>query len=368
MSQPIGPPFVPGHQLSRAVYEDHVAPALARRLPRLQYAAAVIGHGSDVLGYDTARSTDHDWGPRLQIIVGEQDGLALTTEILAAVDEALPETVCGVPVELPGAQHLPGDTVTHHNSQVGRRHHGVTVTSVRRLLHELLGTTDDPWRWGATQWLATPRQSLLEFTAGPMYRDDTGELTAARSALAWYPHDLWLYVMSARWQRIAQIEAFVGRAAEVGDDLGSRVLAGQIACDVMHLALLHRRAYAPYAKWLGTAFQRHDDGHKLGDHLTEALSAGTASDRQQALVRALLELSRRHDDLAVTAPMRSRAEMFFGRPYPVIWSERIARGLHESINDPGVASLPFGLGGIDEITNSTDVLKSNGLRQAIATV
>lgn len=65
VSQPIGPPFIPGHQLSRALYEEHVAPALARRLPLLRYATALIGHGYDVLGYNTARSADHDWGPRL---------------------------------------------------------------------------------------------------------------------------------------------------------------------------------------------------------------------------------------------------------------------------------------------------------------
>jgi hypothetical protein len=47
-------------------------------------------------------------------------------------------------------------------------------------------------------------------------------------------------------------------------------------------------------------------------------------------VGTLVLLSRRHDLLQVTAPMLSQAEPFFGRPYPVIWSERIARALHHS--------------------------------------
>lgn len=354
--------FVPGHRLSRALY-GFVARALARRLPGLHYAAALVGHGSDVLGFDSPRSTDHDWGPRLQIIVADHDLAAQCGAVLEVIEEALPETVLGVPVDLPGATGLPTDERRQHHDQDGRSH-GVTVTSVPQLQRDLLGTEEDPRRWDHAQWLTTPRQSLLEFTAGPAFRDDTGELSAARDALAWYPHDLWLYVMSGRWQRIAQMEAFVGRAAEAGDDLGSRLLAGQIATDVMHLALLQRRAYAPYPKWLGSGFARHEEDSVLVRALTTAVGADSAQDRQSALVGALLQLSRRHDLLQVTPPIRSHAEPFFGRPYPVIWSEQIARALHEAVRPPLREQLPFGLGGIDELTNGTDALKNIHLREA----
>lgn len=366
MSSPGTEPFVPGHQLSLALYEGYVAPILARRFPGLEYAAALIGHGSDVLGFDTARSTDHDWGPRLQVIVAGDDLVAMA-DILAAVAEALPDAVCGVPVELPGAAHLPGDPVTPDDGGHGRRH-GVTVTTVRRLLLDLVGTDEDPWRWDGARWLLTPRQGLLEFTAGPAYRDDTGELSAARAALAWYPHDIWLYVMSGRWQRIAQIESFLGRTAEVGDDLGSHVLAGRIVHDVMHLALLQHRSYAPYPKWLGTAFTQHEGAPGLTDALTTALSTSSSEQRQLAVVEALLDLSRRHDDLQVTPAVGAVAELFFGRPYPVIWSERIARALHGAMRAPLAASLPFGLGGIDEVTDATDALKNLRLRRELAAV
>lgn len=357
--------FVPGHRLSRALYEGVVEPVLARRLPGLRYAAALVGHGSDVLGFDTPRSTDHDWGPRLQVVVADHDLAGLRGDVLAVIDEALPETVLGVPVDFPGSTNLPDDEETHRNSPA-QRVHGVTVTSVRELQRDLLGTEDDPRRWDHTRWLTTPRQSLLEFTAGPVLRDDLGELSATREALTWYPHDVWLYVMSGRWQRIAQLESFVGRAAEAGDDLGSRLLAGEIATDIMHLALLQRRTYAPYPKWLGSSFARHEEDGTLTESLTSAVVAGTARERMDALVRVLVQLGRRHDLLEVTAPVRSRAEPFFGRPYPVIWCERIARALHDALRPPLNTSLVFGLGGIDELTDSTDALKNVRLRHAIA--
>ena len=57
------PEFVPGLELSRAFYQEAVAPILAMAFPDLRYSAALIGSGSEVLGYDTERSTRPQLGP-----------------------------------------------------------------------------------------------------------------------------------------------------------------------------------------------------------------------------------------------------------------------------------------------------------------
>ncbi|WP_207944593.1 hypothetical protein [Actinomadura rubrisoli] len=60
-----------GAELAGAFHSDLVRPLLARAMPRLRYAAARLGSGSDVLGLDDAMSRDHDWGCRLTLLVDD---------------------------------------------------------------------------------------------------------------------------------------------------------------------------------------------------------------------------------------------------------------------------------------------------------
>ena len=63
--------------------------------------------------------------------------------------------------------------------------------------------------------------------------DDGARASSSRCAtqLAWYPDDVWLWLLACQWRRIDQEEPFVGRTAEVGDELGSRVIAARLVRD-----------------------------------------------------------------------------------------------------------------------------------------
>ena len=65
MAPSMSGPFIPGVELARHFYDEAIAPLLGD----VKHSAALLGWGSDVLGFDTERSTDHGWGPRLQILV-----------------------------------------------------------------------------------------------------------------------------------------------------------------------------------------------------------------------------------------------------------------------------------------------------------
>ena len=82
-------------------HADVVGPLLARRLPRLRYAAGRLGSGSDVLGLDDATSRDHDWGCRLTLLVDEPDSGVLP-QVSELLERELPDTYQGHTGAVPG--------------------------------------------------------------------------------------------------------------------------------------------------------------------------------------------------------------------------------------------------------------------------
>src|ERR1043166_7772520 len=84
------PEFIKGLELSRLFFEEAVRPALAEEFPRLRYAAALVGTGSEVLGFDTEMSADHGWGPRVDLFLEEKDFDALREAVGDALRRRLP--------------------------------------------------------------------------------------------------------------------------------------------------------------------------------------------------------------------------------------------------------------------------------------
>jgi Domain of unknown function (DUF4037) len=320
------PEFVPGVELARAFYEDVVG-GIVGDIP---HSAALLGYGSDVLGFDTERSTDHGWGPRLQLFCEEELDL----------EPSLPETFRGWPVRY-GWDDKP---VEHH----------VEVTTLGNWLDKQLGF--DPRAGIETRdWLLTSQQALLEITRGAVFHDGLGELELLRSALEWYPHDVWLWLLACQWRRLDQEEPFVGRTAEAGDELGSRVLAARLARDLMRLCFLLDRRYAPYPKWFGSAFAQLDARGEVGPALERMLAATGYPAREEALVEAVEAVARRHNALGITEPVDPTVRLFYTRPFRVLGSARFVDACLAKVSDPWLGSLPL-VGAVDQLSDSTDVL------------
>lgn len=323
---------VRGLELSRAFYLEVVAPLVGD----VSHAAGLLGWGSDVLGFDTSRSTDHGWGPRVQVfVVAEQVG-----PLRDVIDAGLPNEFRGWPTRF-GWDEVP---VSHH----------VEIASLDDWLRDGLGFNPSDGV-PLPAWLSTPQQALLELTAGAVFHDDLGELAAAREALAWYPDQVWLWLLACQWRRIDQEEPFVGRADEVGDDLGSRVVAARLVRDLMRLSFLLERRYAPYSKWLGSAFAQLDSHAEIGAALVQVLGADDYEQREAALVSAVEALAARHNALGLTSPVDATVRLFHGRPFRVLGSGRFVDACLARVTDPWLKSLPP-VGAIDQFADSTDVL------------
>lgn len=345
-------PFIRGLELSRLLYEDAVRPILAARFPQLAYSAGLLGCGSDVLGFDTEQSMDHDWGPRLMLFLSTADESRRRDDIMMALAGQLPHELHGYPVHF--AKHPDGSGYMASPGD-GPLNHRVTVSSVASFFQEWL-------RWdyasgpSVIQWLSFPQQRLRAVTAGAVFHDGLGELERVRARLRWYPGDVWLYLLASQWQRISQEEPFVGRCGQVQDDLGSRLVAARLVRDLMRLCFLMERHYAPYIKWLGTAFAQLSCAAELGPLLTAALQADSWPEREAHLSASYKIVASMHNTLNITEPMPTQVSSFWARPFQVIHADKFAEAIRRAIVSEEVRRLPAHAGGIDQWVDSTDVL------------
>lgn len=333
------PQFVPGITLSRTFYEQHVAGLLAG----VPHAAALLGEGSEVLGFDTERSTDHAWGPRLHVFVDEQ----LVGPVRARVERGLPDEVLGWPTRF-------------YRWQTGEVGHHVEVEPLGRWLRGRLGY--DP-RDGVTTaaWLATPQQSLLHVTSGAVFADSDGHLTEVRSRLEWYPKDVWLWMMGAAWQRVQDNEHVVGRTAETGDAMGNRLVVAKLVRHLMSLCFLQERRYAPYVKWFAAGFGRLDAASELTPLFEEAVGAEDATARADAVARALEVVARRHNALGLTENLGPATGPFdvkiagAVRPFRVLNANRFVHACGAAIEDERLRDLAP-VGSIDQLLDANDLV------------
>ena len=329
--------FFSGVELNRAFYSEVVGP-LVQCWP---HTAARLGAGSDVLGFDDERSTDHGWGPSLILLVAGSN----LEPVRDAVESGLPVAFAGRPVRY-GWDDIP---VTHH----------VDVSTPDAWLTSHLGV-DPSSGLVATDWLLIPQQKLLEVTGGAVYHDEDGTLSRVRAELHWFPEAVWLWILACQWRRIAQDEAFVGRTAEVGDDVGSRLVAARLVRELMRLWFLLNRAYWPYTKWFGSAFNRLPGAEVLASTLNDVLGAADHRDREAALARAYELVGRRHNEVGFTAPVDATVRSFYGRGYQVLMADRFVDACLTVLDDPELKSLPL-VGSVDQVADSTDLL-SHGTR------
>ncbi len=341
-------PFQPGAKLCEQFYWRSVRPILDTRFPALAHAAALLDSGSEVLGFDDAMSTDHDWGPRVMLFLNQDDHQRHAQAIQAALAQQLPEEFEGYATRF--AEPEPGGPL---NLRVPcQTFRGFIAGYLNFDIEQPLEPAD---------WLTFSEQPLLTLTTGPVFYDAVG-LNDARAPFNYYPQDVWLYLLAAGWSRVAQEDHLMGRAGFAGDELGSALIGARLVRDVMRLCFLMERTYAPYPKWFGSAFRRLAVAPSLTPLLTGAVQATTWQEREGYLVPAYEILAARHNALGLTEPMPEKAASFFSRPFQVVALNGFVEALLRKVQDPrvqAIARLPL-IGSLDLFSDNTD-LHSNPL-------
>lgn len=174
-----------GIELSRGFYTDIVRPWLRDAAPDLRYSAALIGYGSELLGFDDELSRDHNWGPRVHIIVAREQFDRYGRRLVDEFSKIAPASYRGEPTGWRSRPHPPANGA----EAAGALEHGLEFHTLEARLEghfalRSLENLDD------LQWLGFAEQKLLAFTAGAVFHDDDNRLGAARDRLAYYPDDI----------------------------------------------------------------------------------------------------------------------------------------------------------------------------------
>ena len=351
------PQFIPGLTLSEAFYHEAVRPILDTQFPGLAHAAALVGWGSDVLGYDDAQSTDHYWGPRCYIFLSERDRVAYVNEIGRALSENLPDTFRDYPTNFEGEYE--GDVRRMKPRTAGGIAHQIYIESVENFFGWYLGCQPFAEITHA-EWMTFSEHKLLGVTGGRVFLDELGTLIEVRRKFAYYPHEVWLCLMAAQWLKFAEEEAFVGRCGQTGDELGSAVIAARQVRILMRLCFLQERRYAPYSKWLGKAFAQLDCAAALSPVLPKVLTSATWPERERHLAEAYEYVARKHNALAVTPPLAPETRNYYERPFRVLHAERFAEALHAALSDEQLKHPRFGKGSVNQWVDSDNRVSDVG--------
>jgi hypothetical protein len=359
------PAFIPGLELAEGFYRDAVKPILDTAFPNLKYSAALIGQGSEVLGYDTEMSADHHWGPRVMIFLTPGDLKAQQEKIKTVLSQKLPQNYRGYSTSFSEPDPEDNGVQIMKSSGSGPVNHRVETFTIPGFFESYLGI-DIAKEPDTIDWLTLPSQKLCSIVSGKIFHDGLG-LEKIRQQFTWYPHDAWLFILASLWQRIGQEEHLTGRAGSAGDEAGSAIIASRIVRDIMRLAMLMNKKYPPYAKWLGTAFKQLEIAGKLYPILEKVLHGKTWQERDMQLPKAYAILAEMHNALGITAPLPAAPSPFFGRLFTIIKGDKFAAAILEKITDPQITPLMrrSPIGSIDIFTDNSDMLEDPAFLSAI---
>ena len=219
--------FIPGIKLCEQFYTEAVRPILIGNLPGLKHAAALIDSGSEVLGFDDKVSTDHHWGPRIQLFV-EEECWPCAEQIREVLAQNLPYEFLGYPTNF--TQANPNDNGVQLLQPVtcGPVNHRVTVHTVRNFFVSYLGfDIEQPLE--PADWLTFSEQRLRTITRGAIYHDQV-RLGKVCSRFAYYPRDVLLYLLAAGTARLTRNTSPACPEPNNASDLTPYVRAGSLWC------------------------------------------------------------------------------------------------------------------------------------------
>ena len=224
-----------GLELARAYYEEYGKPMLTAQFPELLplMAAGLAGSGSECFGYDDEVSQDHDFEPGFCLFLPGEDVIDRRSAFL------LERAYAKLPKEFAGFSRS-------LMQPVGGARRG--VIRIADFLEEKTGTRDG--QLSLQQWLTVPEQSLAEVTNGELFFDNSGEFSAIRDRLAFYPEEVRRKKLAGNLLLMAQAGQYnYLRCIRHGETAAAQLAVHEFVQSCMAGIFLLNRRYQPYYKW-----------------------------------------------------------------------------------------------------------------------
>jgi hypothetical protein len=173
MEKDSAPLFVPGLALAEGFYRDAVKPVLDTDFPGLKYTAALVGPGSEVLGYDSAMSADHHWGPRVMLFLTPDDLTAKAENIKHTLSLKLPPRYRGYATGFSEPDPNDNGVQLMRVTDTGPVNHRVETYTISGFFQSYLGL-DIGKEMDTIDWLTLPQQKLRSIVYGKTFHDDLG--------------------------------------------------------------------------------------------------------------------------------------------------------------------------------------------------
>ena len=345
------PPFVKGLELNKGFFFDVVKPILEKNHPGLPYSASLLGYGSDVLGFDTETSMDHNWGPRLQLFIDDEKLICVLNEFFK---NALPLQYRDFSVnftdpEYDGVQRMEftDRKPVNHLIEIATPEN---YFKNRYSISKLKNLANNDWLDYisiSTSLSMSIEQNLLEITSGLVFCDGLNKLNTLREELKFYPPDICKLRMAALWNYIWNKEAFIGRCIALDDFTGLKINAARIAGYLIKILFYLEERYIPYSKWLGTAFKQLKVYKTTGPMIDAALRENEPSRIEAGLCALYEKVLEEHNKNPHLLHIKNKTRNFFNRPYRVIFAENIVEELVKSITDENIRKTDLKQCGLD---------------------
>lgn len=327
--------FIPGLQLNREFFKQIIKPLLEKHYPKLEYSAALIGYGSDVLGLDNETSMDHNWGPRCQIFLKEDD-IGLKDDLLDFFSNSLPFEFLGFSTNFT-------DPKIHFIQSMERSseypiYHIIEIDTFENYVNNYLSIRDIS-KLNSCKWVNFTDQQLLEMSAGEVFYDGLKKLNTFREEIQFYPEDIMKLKLASLWSCIANEEAFIGRTIELSDFIGLKMISARITNCLLKICFYLDKKYIPYSKWFGTTLKTLSFYNEIHGIATMVLMENDPKKIESNLCQLYQKVIELHNRIESLPTLNSEIQDYHDRPYKVIMSDQIVDILIEDISDEALKSL-----------------------------